>query len=168
MKRLALPLSIVGAMFAPSSSAQAQDTGDASWGCQVLLCAASSAPSWQGVPYCVPPMTKLISAMSVPGFTWPSCSEAGTSAPGYEKYEACPEGSEPAYGPRRDNEGMGDKDVCERTVNKCTGVMPGSNSKDHSCIETIQEPRPRREDPYYFDIANDKGEKERFWFNLNY
>lgn len=38
--------------FAPTG-AKAED---ASWGCQVLLCAASQSPSWQGVPYCVPPM----------------------------------------------------------------------------------------------------------------
>ncbi len=36
--------------FAPTG-AKAED---ASWGCQVLLCAASQNPSWQGVPYCVP------------------------------------------------------------------------------------------------------------------
>jgi hypothetical protein len=31
----------------------------------------------------------------------------------------------------------------------------------------ITQPRPRRADPYYFDIPNDKGVKQRAWFNLN-
>lgn len=46
--------------FAPTGA----EAEDASWGCQVLLCAASQNPSWQGVPYCVPPMKRLIAAMS--------------------------------------------------------------------------------------------------------
>ncbi|TQN58206.1 hypothetical protein FLX27_26135, partial [Agrobacterium tumefaciens] len=37
-----------------------------------------------------------------------------------------------------------------------------------SCIQQIATPRPRRADPYYFDIPNDNGVKERFWFNLNH
>ncbi|NEJ83261.1 hypothetical protein GR268_43065, partial [Rhizobium leguminosarum] len=66
---------------------------DASWGCQVLLCAASQNPSWHGVPYCVPPMTKLIAAMKEPGFSWPICHEANAGKPGRESYEDCPAGT---------------------------------------------------------------------------
>lgn len=62
------------AALAMTPAARAQD---ASWGCQILLCAASKNPSWQGVGYCVPPMQKLISAMKKPGFSWPICEEAG-------------------------------------------------------------------------------------------
>ncbi len=61
------------AVVLPPALARADD---APWGCQVLLCAASQTPSWHGVPYCVPPMTKLIAAMKLPGFTWPNLSRS--------------------------------------------------------------------------------------------
>ena len=62
------------------------------WGCEVLLCASSSNPSWRGVSACHPPMNRLISAMKKPGFDWPTCPEAGTGSPGHERYADCPEG----------------------------------------------------------------------------
>lgn len=66
------------------------------WGCEVLLCAASSHPSWRGVDTCHPPMERLISAMKKPGFSWPTCPEGGAGKPGYEKYAECPAGWTPA------------------------------------------------------------------------
>lgn len=45
----------LAALAISPASAQAED---ASWGCQILLCAASQSPSWHGVPYCVPPDEK--------------------------------------------------------------------------------------------------------------
>jgi hypothetical protein len=38
---------------------------------------------------------------------------------------------------------------------------------DKRCIKEVATPRPRRENPWFFDIPNDKGVKKRFWFNLN-
>ena len=52
------------------------DVEASEWGCEVLLCASSSNPSWRGVPACHPPMNRLISAMKKPGFDWPTCHEA--------------------------------------------------------------------------------------------
>ncbi len=52
----------LAALVAAAGSSPVAKAADADWGCQVLLCAASSAPSWHQVPYCVPPMMKLITA----------------------------------------------------------------------------------------------------------
>lgn len=155
---------------------------DASWGCQVLLCAASQNPSWHGVPYCVPPMTKLIAAMKEPGFSWPICHEANAGKPGHETYEDCPAGTTVGYNSQGDSGSRGDPNQCIKTVDLCRspsqrgpneGLKGGTVRRDFgnqgdSCIQQIATPRPRRADPYFFDIPNDKGLKERFWFDLDH
>ncbi|MBY5337071.1 hypothetical protein HFO99_24685 [Rhizobium leguminosarum] len=163
----------------PTSGAKADD---ASWGCQVLLCAASQNPSWHGVPYCVPPMTKLIAAMKQPGFSWPICHEAKAGKPGREDYEDCPAGTTVGYSSQGDDGWRGEPDQCIKTVDVCrtlidrnanmrqSGMTIGrgfGNGRD-GCIQEAATPRPRRADPYFFDIPNDQGVKERFWFNLNH
>ncbi|MFA1676865.1 hypothetical protein ACDY97_30100 [Rhizobium mongolense] len=173
MKRssiLTASLIAAGALWA-AVPAQAQD---AEWGCQVLLCAASSNPSWHGVPYCVPPMQKLISAMAEPGFDWPICHQAKAGAPGRELYEACPAGSKPGYSNsgNENNWHSGEPDQCVKTVDVCKnrrdqGYRRFNTEGGESCFQTVSSPRPRRADPYFFDIPNDKGVKQRFWFNLN-
>lgn len=155
---------------------------DASWGCQVLLCAASQNPSWHGVPYCVPPMTRLIAAISKPGFSWPICHEANTGKPGHETYGDCPAGTTVGYSSQNDRGSQGEPDQCVETINICqnsrnrsgsTG-LDGMNrgrilgSRDDGCIQQVATPRPRRADPYYFDIPDENGVTERFWFDLNH
>ncbi|KJF65465.1 hypothetical protein RS75_22940 [Rhizobium nepotum 39/7] len=172
-----LAASLIGALSAVPAKAE-----DAEWGCQVLLCAASKNPNWHGVPYCVPPMRKLIAAMSRPGFSWPICHEAKAGKPGRETYEDCPPGTTAGYSSRGgDNHWRGEPDQCIETVNVCrpSGQHDGNTGSTgltinrhfgrdgESCIQQIATPRPRRADPYYFDIPNDEGVKERFWFNLN-
>lgn len=152
---------------------------DASWGCQVLLCAASQNPSWHGVPYCVPPMTRLIAAMKEPGFSWPICDEAKAGKPGRENYEDCPAGTTVGYSSQRDNGWRGEPDQCVKTINVCRSPGQGDayagltirrnyGNDGDSCIQRIATPRPRRANPYFFDIPNDQGVKEGFWFNLNH
>lgn len=173
-----LATGLIGSLSAMSAKAQ-----DADWGCQVLLCAASKNPSWHGVPYCVPPMRKLIDAMSRPGFSWPICQEAKAGKPGHEDYEDCPAGTTVGYSSRRgDISSRSEPDQCIETVNICrpSGQRNGSTrlggltinrnlgGDGDSCTKQIATPRPRRADPYYFDIPNDEGVKERFWFNLNH
>ncbi|RWJ21163.1 MAG: hypothetical protein EOR27_24230 [Mesorhizobium sp.] len=179
--------------FAPTG-AKAQD---AAWGCQVLLCAASQSPSWQGVPYCVPPMRKLIAAMSRPGFDWPICHEAKAGQPGREEYEECPAGTKVGYtesGNHDDWNRNREPNRCVKTVDRCenraqfqslygdeeanrrAGISisysySGNSSalvarNNSGCKVQISTPRPRRANDWYFDIPNDKGVKERFWFNL--
>ncbi|MBN8930512.1 MAG: hypothetical protein J0G97_00865 [Rhizobium pusense] len=160
-----LAVSLLGAISATPAKAE-----DAEWGCQILLCAASKNPSWHGVPYCVPPMRKLITAMSRPGFSWPICHEAKSGRPGHQTYEDCPAGTAVGHSsPGGDNDWRGEADLCIETVNVCGGSRHyfNSNRNGDGCIQQIATPRPRRTDPYYFDIPNNDGVKERFWFNLD-
>lgn len=170
----------IGSAFGPP--VMPANAEDASWGCQVLLCAASQSPSWHGVPYCVPPMTRLIAAMTEPGFSWPICHEANAGKPGHETYDDCPAGTTVGYSSQGDNGWRGEPDRCVKTVDVCRS--PGLHGSDaglrgsvirrsfgeqgNSCIEQIATPRPRRADPYFFDIPDDSGVKQRFWFNLNH
>lgn len=162
-----------------AASAKAEDV---SWGCQVLLCAASQNPSWHGVPYCVPPMTRLIAAMSKPGFSWPVCHEAKAGKPGYEIYEDCPVGTTVGYSTQGDNGWRGEPDQCVETVNVCRSpnqraanaasagltINRRFGGDGENCIQQIATPRPRRTNPWFFDIPNDEGVKERFWFDLSH
>ena len=66
----AMPSHIVLGLFLTTAVLPAPAAAS-EWGCEVLLCASSSNPSWRGVPACHPPMTRLISAMKKPGFHWP-------------------------------------------------------------------------------------------------
>jgi hypothetical protein len=160
---------------------------DASWGCQVLLCAASENPSWQGVPYCVPPMTKLIAAMELPGFSWPICRQGNAGKPDKEIYESCPAGWTPTSSSSAGGNSprISVADQCERTLGSCndrtarapaqsggdqivTERVYSGSSHDHSTCELVQtQPRRARDKPYYFDIPNSAGVKQRFWFDLN-
>jgi hypothetical protein len=152
---------------------------DAPWGCQVLLCAASSNPSWHGVPYCKPPMYKLIAAMAKPGFLWPICPSSGTGKPGREIYEECPAGFKVAYSESGHDGNRSEPNRCEKTVNVCQDRNAQKNlgkkiqyrgtagDVENSCLQTTSQPRKRRADPYFFDIRNDQGVKQRYWFNLN-
>lgn len=153
---------------------------DAPWGCQVLLCAASANPSWHGVPYCKPPMYKLIAAMAKPGFSWPICPKSGTGKPGRENYEDCPAGFKVTYSGSGHDGNRSEPNRCEKTANVCQDRNALKNfgkkiqyrttagAGENSCVQTISQPRKRRADPYFFDIENDQGVKKRYWFNLDH
>ncbi len=155
------------------------------WGCEVLLCVLSSNPSWKGVPSCRPPMNRLLSAMRRPGFSWPICAEAGTGRPGYEEYADCPTGWLPAAEARDYGHGQGlDMSRCSHAADGCrttrsrqdsttdelaTGPRGGRQShfSSDSCRDVEYMPRPRREEPYYFDIGDEKtGSRMRHFFSL--
>lgn len=141
------------------------------WGCEVLLCASSSNPSWRGVAACHPPMTKLISAMKKPGFSWPICPQAGTGNPGHEQYGDCPEGYAVASSQSGHSMTL-EPDQCVKSVNACAEARANgryySVRRDQGCLQTIRIPRPVRSEPYFFDIRNDAtGKNERHWFELN-
>lgn len=162
--RRAFPMkkfSIVVAALIAAISHKPSTAQEAEWGCQVLLCAASSAPSWQGVPYCVPPMVKLITAMKKPGFDWPICPGAGTGEPGKQFYEDCPAG----YSPATENDG----DIRRSSVQLCAkpDICRG-HGDNKMCQAGERIPRPMKANPYYFDISNGEGQTTRAWFNLNY
>ena len=127
------------------------------WGCEVLLCASSADPSWHGIPACRPPMDRLIAAMTNWGFSWPTCPEAGTGKPGYQKYAECPDGWSIGYSEM----GHGSRSEPDRCVKQ-----GGHCSRRDGCSETQSIARPVRDDPYYFDIPADSASPTRHWFNL--
>ncbi|WP_083639467.1 hypothetical protein [Xaviernesmea oryzae] len=158
-----------GALALAVASAMPGKAGaeDADWGCQVLLCAAASAPSWHGISYCVPPMMRLITAMARPHFSWPICHTAGTGTPGFEPYAACPAGFAPGTDrSESDNGSLAEQDRCIKTINHCLGPF-ASDRDGNGCFERVSRPRPRRLQPYYFDIPQASGRRRRFWFDLN-
>jgi hypothetical protein len=157
----------------------------ASFGCKILLCVASQNPSWQGISYCVPPVLKLLAIRKVhPGY-WPSCPEAGTGKPGYTEYEDCPAGTTPTTINRESGHWyMRGTSACAKSVQTaCSklynrGPLFGNSSYDknsefHSaddaCTTTEIIARPRRKDPYYFDIRDkETGKNTRYYFNLRH
>jgi len=64
-------------------------------GCRVLLCFSNPAGP-TAVSECVPTYNKLISDMSKPGFSWPTCEEAEASGAkavlSSKRFEMCPDG----------------------------------------------------------------------------
>ena len=84
------PLGALAALLLTGAGTLPAPAQDAPWGCQVLLCAAATSPSWSGIPYCVPPMTQLFQQLANGG-GWPSCPQGGeTSGLGYQPYKQCP------------------------------------------------------------------------------
>lgn len=163
------------------------ETHASEWGCEVLLCAASSDPSWHSVSECHPPMEKLISAMGDPGFAWPTCPEGGAGKPGYEAYANCPEGTAPAALPNDagGHGAYGAKSQCRRTVTSCgSSSLVDDNERDtqvsghagitrvyrdeHGCVYDEYTARPRRSDPYYFDLQDEETKTStRHYFDLD-
>jgi hypothetical protein len=148
------------------------DARASEWGCKVLLCASAENPGWQAYPDCHPPMYKLIAcrAKMFNPCGWPACPEAGTGDPGYQEFDACPDGYTPAVNPNTSDQGQIKAsstalDACSRTV-----ANPNCQAGSSNCEQTITEyiPRPRKADPFYFDIKSEESEAiERHWFNLN-
>lgn len=133
------------------------------WGCEVLLCAASSNPSWQQIPFCQRPMNKLIACLSKRSpCSWPVCTQAGTGAPGHQPFENCPAGWSPTSGQSgRDGNGIG-LNQCRRPVQNVT-----CSGRDCDGIQYEYRARPRKADPYFFKIKDDTtGQIGTHYFNL--
>lgn len=112
LKYLLVGATVAGAACFPSESRASE------WGCQVLLCLSGD---WQGTPSCHPPVFRLIAAMKVPGFSWPICPEANSSAARFDKYEDCPPGWQ-AIG-RNDSDRPGERgepNMCQIRADKLT------------------------------------------------
>jgi len=80
---------VFGAIAAVLMSAATAAAQDASFGCKVLLCAVATAPSWSGIPYCVPVMEQLFSDLRK-GRGWPTCAEATAGSVASETNQNCP------------------------------------------------------------------------------
>lgn len=155
-----------GSLYASSAPAS-------EWGCQVLLCVSGN---WQATPSCHPPMYRLIAAMKTPGFSWPTCPDASSSAARMEVYEACPEGWTVGYSDVGHEGNWSVPNKCEKRENLCfndrTGNKPTfnpiANRRDgDSCEKTISMSRPVRSKPWYIDYSDATGLRQRSWFNLN-
>ncbi|MEI9430173.1 hypothetical protein [Mesorhizobium sp. Cs1299R1N3] len=97
-------VAIAGAAALPSQSKASE------WGCQVLLCLSGD---WQGTSSCHPPIYKLIAAMEAPGFNWPTCPQANSSAARFEKYEDCPSGWQAVGSSESDRPGLAqERNIC--------------------------------------------------------
>lgn len=148
-----------------SVPAQAQE---ASFGCKVLLCAAASAPSWQGIPYCVPVVQELFAGMRK-GRGWPTCGEANASAPGYEAYHPCPSGSYARTVEAGRLIASPSGNVCARPRSSAP-TCAGASDADCSVTDRFEiTPRSPRAEPYFVDIERGLAEgiaRTRFWFNL--
>lgn len=159
MRRFSLTL--IALMLTPAAP-QAQDV---SFGCQVLLCAASRNPSWRGVPYCMPVMQRLFQQLRRGG-SWPTCPEGQVGRPGYEPFEPCPSPAVPATQGGSEDGGLrlGDPsgDLCAvriESLRLCSSERGGCD------VRYELSPRPRRAEPWYVDIGTAEG-ATRFWFNL--
>ncbi|CCV09563.1 conserved exported hypothetical protein [Mesorhizobium metallidurans STM 2683] len=114
-------VAIAGAAALPSQSKASE------WGCQVLLCLSGD---WQGTPSCHPPIYKLIAAMEAPGFDWPTCPQANSSAAKFEKYADCPPGWQAVGGNDSDRPGMGQgRNMCRIASDRLTLPVTFMNSR---------------------------------------
>lgn len=162
MKRCAA-LSVAIGLLCTLSAVGSGRAQDALFGCKVLLCAAASAPSWSGIPYCVPVMQTLFRQLAKGG-GWPSCSEGTASGLGYEPYQACPAGLTAAQ-PASDGGGVSPAEngsLCA-DLTKPQQVCSGGDGGCTTTYPTTQ--RDPRSDPYYVDINTANG-AQRFHFSL--
>jgi hypothetical protein len=165
---------------------------DASFGCKVLLCAAAAAPSWSGIPYCVPVMQQLFTQLSK-GNAWPICAQGGASPIGFQPYEACPGGSIPIAVIQTNSTGRGSEAITSYVASasgsecgaptpsrsgsseSCNGAYVGGSSTNTNsrsgatalvggqCLALMS--RPTNATPYYVDITTANG-VSRFAFSL--
>ncbi|MGQ3673937.1 hypothetical protein ACT6QH_00280 [Xanthobacter sp. TB0139] len=134
----------------------------------MLLCAASSNPSWSGIPYCVPVMQELFHRLAHGG-GWPSCPEGRASNVGYQPFEACPAGmtavgatsgagDNQSYSPWTPNENGDQCADLTKPRTECSGDAGCQTSYPTAA-------RARRSDPYFVDITTANG-TQRVYFSL--
>ncbi|WID99754.1 hypothetical protein QO058_30645 (plasmid) [Bosea vestrisii] len=139
---------------------------EASFGCKVLLCAVATAPSWSGIPYCVPVMQQLFRQLAKGG-GWPPCPEGQTSGLGHEPYLPCPAGwtqSDSAI-PRDETTAASspNSSVCldlSKPRRDCTSGSEGGCQTSYP-----SQSRQTRDEPYFVDITTGNGQ-QRFYFAL--
>lgn len=164
MPRVRAPLAAIALCLSCLAAPQAR-AQDASFGCKVLLCAAASAPSWSGIPYCVPIMQQLFRSLRHGG-SWPSCPEGHASGLGYEPYYPCPAGMTAAQRASDGNLGV----IAWANGNLCADMTKPSNlcagGRDSFCTTTYpMVSRQARSEPDYVDITTASG-VQRFYFSL--
>lgn len=165
---------------------------DASFGCKVLLCAAAAAPSWSGIPYCVPVMQQLFTQLAK-GDAWPTCAQGDASPVGYQRYEACPPATIPIAVNQANSTGRGGETATAYSESpngsECGAPTPLQSGSSEGCKDAYVggiavttnsrsgttasyggqcvalQPRPASATPYYVDITTADG-VSRFAFSL--
>ena len=176
-----IEISIFAALFSvPATAALGQD---ASFGCKVLLCAASSNPSWSGIPYCAPVMQQLFHDLAKGG-NWPTCPEGATSGIAYQPYQQCSPPFE-NYSPTQSGQSNGEAFTLTSDANGsvcanptilpagCTwtvsptdaGKQGGACSIKNTYLQTTA--ATANADPYYVTITPQGAPPIKLWFNLN-
>jgi hypothetical protein len=177
MKRLAVGgLLLAGvSAFALSQRAEAQD---APFGCKVLLCAAATAPGWNGIPYCIPVMTQLFTSLAK-GAGWPSCSAANVGPIQYQPYQACPANtvavSAAPSGDVRSSASLGSLWIADSNGAFCldpAAISPSEDCSRSGCVAIpanyTPAPRPVSPQPYMVMIGPSDGSTPQtpFYFSL--
>lgn len=140
---------------------------DASFGCKVLLCAAASAPSWAGIPYCLPVMTSLFNQLAHGG-SWPSCPEGKASGLGFQPYLACPTGMTAMQSAPGTSQGLvanANGNLCADTSKPLEACSGGGRGADGCQISYPTVLRERNSDPYFVEITTANG-VQRLYFSL--
>jgi hypothetical protein len=119
-------------------------------------------------------MYKLLAAMELPGFSWPTCPDANSSAARMERYDDCPEGWSVGYSDVGHDGNRSKPNRCEKRTNVCfkhngkPGFQPVTDRRDgDSCEQTVSMSRPRREKPWFIEYSDAAGLRQKAWFNLN-
>jgi hypothetical protein len=191
MLRTALLATAFAASLALDCPVAAQD---ASFGCKVLLCAAATAPSWSGIPYCVSVMQQLFTQLARGG-GWPTCAEGDASPIGYQPFGDCPAGSVPIAATQASASGRGCVDTtttysANANGRECGVPTPTQTGSSDGCagayvggVETVTNERsgatvltggqcyaltarPANPTPYYVDTTTANG-VSRFSFSRN-
>jgi hypothetical protein len=155
-----------GLAFGLSLTSIAGMAQEASFGCKVFLCAAASAPSWSGIPYCVPVMQQLFRQLAKGG-GWPACPEGQTSGLGHEPYLPCPAGWTPSDSATRPDESPAalspNGSVC---LDLSKPTRDCSSGSEGGCQTSYPgQSRQARDEPYFVDITTGNGQ-QRFYFAL--
>ncbi len=68
--------------------------------------------------------------MEAPGFSWPTCPQANSSAARFEKYEDCPSGWQAAGSSESDRPGLGqERNICRIAADRLTLPVTFTNSR---------------------------------------
>ena len=86
-------------------------------------------------------MYRLIEAMKVPGFSWPTCPNASSSAARKEVYEACPEGWTVGYSDVGHEGNRSVPNKCEKREESCASTI----ARQQADLQPDRQPRRRRQ-----------------------
>lgn len=157
------------AVWALALSSTSAARANAQWGCEVLLCSVSANPGWQAIPYCVPPMTRLIRHLSEGG-DWPACLSSDARL-GYERWLPCRGGFRSA---RRNTSTNDDAaswpiEICRSQSSRRVCAVERDDGEARNVCRQVHEEYAREphSKPYYYAIRGADGSLGRYHFSLS-